>query len=95
MRIKTWVNAKVTKFVSNNWPNKKVNCNYVDDSSRMRDENRWIQISTPIKDDYIHYEIINDHLELHFEYSDEKQFGILAHQELVDSLEKTTYPPNL
>lgn len=95
MRIKTWVNAKVTKFVSNNWPNKKVNCNYVDDSSRMRDENRWIQISTPIKDDYIHYEIINDHLELHFEYSDEKQFGILAHQELVDSLEKTTETNNL
>lgn len=90
MRIKTWINEKVKEYVRKNWSEKTVQCNYKTDSSRMRDENRWIQVSTPVNDDYIHYEIINDHIELHFEYSDSKEKGIMAHAGLVDYLEKVT-----
>lgn len=90
MRIKIWVNNKVKDYVKKKWPNKEIYCNYTDDSSHMRDENRWIQVSTPIDDRYIHYEIINDHIELHFEYSDTKGEGITAHATLVDFLEKET-----
>ena len=61
MRIKCSVNKKVENYVKEHWPEKKVICNYTNDSSRMRDENRYIQISIPIKDPYLHYEIINNH----------------------------------
>ena len=90
MRIKTWVNNKVRKFVAKKWPHKKVNCNYKNDSWRMRDCNRWIQVSTPIDDEYIHYEIIENYVAVHFEYSDSKDKGITAHADLVDYLEKET-----
>lgn len=95
MRIKTSINHKVERFVQNHWPEKWVNCNYLDDSLRTRDDNRWIQIGTPINDSYIHYEINYQHVELHFEYSDELKSGITAHQDLVDYLEKTTETDNL
>ena len=62
MRIKSWVNKKVEEYVKAHWPEKNVTCNYRDDSSRMRDENRYIQISIPINDPYLHYEIINNHI---------------------------------
>lgn len=90
MRIKTWINSKVIDFVGRQWPNKKVEYNYKDDSWHTRDENRWIQIATPINDSSIHYEIINNHVELHFEYSTQKNNGITAHQDLVDYLEQVT-----
>lgn len=90
MRIKTWINHKVEEYVQDHWPDKKVKCNYTDDSWRTRDDNRWIQIDTPINDNYIHYEINHQNVELHFEYSDESKLGITAHQDLVDYLEKHT-----
>ncbi len=90
MRIKTGINHKVEQFVRNHWPEKMVKCNYTDDSWKTRDDNRWIQICTPINDCYIHYEINYQHVELHFEYSDEPKSGITAHQGLVDYLEKYT-----
>ena len=96
MRIKSWVNKKVEDYVKAHWPEKKVTCNYTDDSSRMRDENRFIQISIPIDDPYLHYEIINNHIELHFEYSDSKDKGVTApaNQELVDYLEQVSETDN-
>ena len=96
MRIKSWVNKKVEEYVKAHWPEKSVTCNYIDDSSRMRDENRYIQISIPIKDPYLHYEIINNHIELHFEYSNSKNEGIAvpANQELVDYLERVSETDN-
>ncbi|MBR1917191.1 MAG: hypothetical protein IJ832_05060 [Bacteroidaceae bacterium] len=96
MRIKCSVNKIVEDYVKANWPEKKVICNYTNDSSRMRDENRYIQISIPIEDPYLHYEIINNHIELHFEYSDSKDEGVtvLANQELVDYLERVTETDN-
>ena len=96
MRIKCSVNKKVEDYVKEHWPEKKVICNYTNDSSRMRDENRYIQISIPIKDPYLHYEIINNHIELHFEYSDSKGEGVTvpANQELVDYLERVTETDN-
>ena len=96
MRIKCSVNKKVEDYVKAHWPEKKVICNYTNDSSRMRDENRYIQISIPIKDPYLHYEIINNHIELHFEYSDSKDEGVTvpANQELVDYLERVTETDN-
>lgn len=96
MRIKCSVNKKVEDYVKEHWPEKKVICNYTNDSSRMRDENRYIQISIPIKDPYLHYEIINNHIELHFEYSDSKGKGVTvpANQELVDYLERVTETDN-
>ena len=96
MRIKSWVNKKVEDYVKAHWPEKKVTCNYTDDSSRMRDENRFIQISIPIDDPYLHYEIINNHIELHFEYSDSKDKGVTvpANQELIDYLERVSETDN-
>jgi len=96
MRIKIWVNKKVEAYVKALWPEKKVMYNYTDDSSHMRDENRFIQISTPIDDPYLHYEIINNHIELHFEYSDSKDEGVTAptNQELVDYLERVSETDN-
>ena len=94
MRIKTWVNDTVREFASKTWPQKTVRCNYNVNSSRMRDENRWIKISSPIDDDYIHYEITHEHIELHFEYSNSKDNGITANAELVDYLEKQTETSN-
>lgn len=90
MRIKTWVNDRVKEFVNKNWPNKSVRPNYTNDSWQTRDWNRWIQVSTPIDDTYIHYEIICDHVELHFELSESKEQGITGNQELIDYLEKAT-----
>lgn len=90
MRIKTWINHQVERYVQNHWPEKWVRCNYLDDSRRKRDDNRWIQIATPIDDSYIHYEINCLHVELHIEYSDDPRSGISAHQDLVDYLEKST-----
>ena len=96
MRIKSWVNKRVEDYVKAHWPQKKVTCNYTNDSSRMRDENRYIQISIPIDDPYLHYEIINNHIELHFEYSDSKDKGVTVptNQELVDYLERVSETDN-
>ena len=90
MRIKTWVNDRVIGFVRSNWPDKKVKPNYTNDSWQTRDWNRWIQVSTPIDDTYIHYEIICDHIELHFELSESKEQGVTGNKELIDYLEKAT-----
>lgn len=94
MRIKTWVIQRVKNYVAENWPEKLVTSNYSDDSSRIRDENRWIQISSLLNDEYIHYEIINDHVALHFEFSGSRESGIEAHGDLVDYLEKVTETDN-
>ena len=91
MRIKTWVNEKVESFVKTKWPEKKsIKCSYNNDSSKVADWNRWIQIPTPIDDEWIHYEIIMDHIELHFEDSGQNNSGIKANQELINYLEQIT-----
>ena len=94
LRIKTWVNEKVKIFVNEHWPEKEVYANYTNDSWRIHDENRYIQVSMPIRDRYLHYEIINDHIELHFEFSGSADTGISAYQGLVDYLEKITESNN-
>lgn len=92
MRIKTWVNEKVESFVRTKWPekSKRIKCSYNNDSSKVADWNRWIQIPTPIDDEWIHYEIIMDHIELHFENSGQNNSGIKANQELINYLEQIT-----
>lgn len=97
MKIKTWINNYVKGIVKKRWPNKVkgINCNYTDDSWHTQEKNRWIQIPTIINDSYIHYEIINNHIELHFEYSDEKDKGYTRYIDLVDFLQKETEHCNL
>ncbi len=92
MRIKTWINNRVKSFVQNHWPEKVsgIYCSYENDSSRLSDKNRYIQIPTPINDRLIHYEIIKDHIELHFEDAGDNKSGINAYMELINYLEEKT-----
>ena len=67
-RIKTWLNKRVQTIVDNNIPGRKVRSSYHDDSSKMRDENRYIQVQTAFPNiNTIHYEYICGRWELHIE----------------------------
>lgn len=68
MRIKTWLNKRVQEIVDSNIPGREVRASYQDDSSRMHDENRWIQVQTAFPNiNTIHYEYICGKWELHVE----------------------------
>lgn len=67
-RIKTWLNKRVEEIVESNIPGREVKTSYYDDSSKMRDENRYIQVQTAFPNiNTIHYEYILGHWELHIE----------------------------
>ena len=68
MRIKTWLNKRVQEIVDSNFPGREIRASYQDDSSRMHDENRWIQVQTAFPNiNTIHYEYICGKWELHVE----------------------------
>lgn len=68
MKIKTWLNKIVQEIVDCNIPGRIVRSSYHDDSSKMRDENRYIQVQTAFPNiDAIHYEYICSRWELHIE----------------------------
>ncbi len=73
LRIKTWLNKSVQTIVDRNIPGRKVISSYNDDSSKMRDENRYIQVQTAFPNiDTIHYEYICGQWQLHIEpYNDQ------------------------
>ncbi len=63
-----WINEELSKevksFVNKTWPEKRVKwmCKY-----RSRQSSRYIQISTPIKNLDLHYELYNSRVQLHIE----------------------------
>ena len=67
--IKTWLNKLVRQIVEQKLPGRQVYCNYSSDSSKMHDENRWIQVQTSFPNRSIHYEYIRGRWELHIEPS--------------------------
>ena len=72
-RIKTWINKRVQFIVDNNIPGREVRSSYHDDSSKMRDENRYIQVQTAFPNiNTIHYEYICGRWELHIEPNNDK-----------------------
>lgn len=67
-KINTSVNDKVVKIVDKKMPGRMVRPSYTNDSSKMRNENRWIQVQTAFPNiDTIHYEYILGRWELHIE----------------------------
>lgn len=73
LRIKTKHNKIVQNIVDKNIPGRKVNASYRDDSSKMHDENRYIQVQTAFPNiKTIHYEYICGRWELHIEPNNEQ-----------------------
>lgn len=67
-RIKTWLNERVQAIVDNNIKGREVRFSYTDDSLRIHDGNRFIQVQTAFPNmDTIHYEYICGRWELHIE----------------------------
>lgn len=72
-RIKTWLIERVKLIVDNNISGRVVRSSYHDDSSKMRDENRYIQVQTAFPNvNTIHYEYICGRWELHIEPNKDK-----------------------
>ena len=65
--IKTWLNEFVKQIVEQKLSGRQVYCNYISDSSKMHDGNRWIQVHTLFPNSSIHYEYICGRWELHVE----------------------------
>ena len=72
-RIKTYLNKCVQLIVDKNIPGREVRSSYHDDSSKMHDENRYIQVQTAFPNiNTIHYEYICGRWELHIEPNNNK-----------------------
>lgn len=73
-RIKTWLNKRLQFIVDNNIPGREVRSSYHDDSSKMRDENRYIQVQSSFPNmSNVHYELIWDDWKLYWELHIEPQ----------------------
>ena len=73
-RIKTWLNKRVQFIVDNNIPGREVRSSYHDDSSKIRDENRYIQVQSSFPNmSNVHYELIWDDWKLYWELHIEPQ----------------------
>ena len=75
----------IADIIRKTYPDREIN----EHIHYIRQYNRWIQISTPIDDNCIHYELSSQHLSLHFEYSSSVG-GYQAHMALVDYLSHLT-----
>lgn len=72
-RIKTWLNKRVKEIVDNTMPGRDVKCNYQNDSSKIHDESRYIQVQTAFPNiNTIHYEYTCGHWWLHIEPSNQQ-----------------------
>lgn len=75
-RIKTEENDKVKLIVDKRLPGRCVNPSYRDNSSKMADYNRWIQVQTAFPNmNNIHYELIWEDWKLYWELHIEPQNG--------------------
>ncbi len=87
--VKTWLIKRVKEIVDINLPGREVVSNYLDDSSKMHCDNRYIMVQTAFPNlNTVHYEYISGKWALHIEPNDQDGY---KYARIAQHLKKQTF----